>query len=684
MQFHVKVVVFVVLALVAVLPAAAQHSQAVLKSPNGDLELTIATVRGQAVQEAGGQLAYRVEFRGKPVLGWSNLGLAIEGAPVLGAAVRIESAQSSSHDETWKSVAGKASQIRDHYNAVTVQTVETAQGGRRMAIQARAYDDGVAFRYVVPDQPGLKDLRIANEATQFHFPKDATTWSLILPDFQSSSEDDYHELTLQGLNSEYLVGLPVLLEVPGAAWVGLTEADIEDYSGLFVYSMGRQNILAARLAPRVEDPAAPHMPWPMDAKTEASTVSVIRQTPATSAWRVLMIADDPGRLVESNMVVNLNPPSAIADTSWIKPGKTAWDWWSGGLVRGGHGGMNTDSMKYYIDFSSRMGFPYMLIDAGWAGRMAGAGRGSLGSGSDLTKVNPNVDMPALLDYAKSKNVRLWLWAHWTDINRQVDDVFPLFEKWGIAGVKIDFMDRADQWMVNWYRTIAKKAADHRLLIDYHGAFKPDGLRRTYPNVLTREGVMGAEYNKWSARETPVHNTTLPFTRMLAGPMDYTPGGFDNATKDQFVARNSAPMVMGTRAHQTALFVVFESAFQMVADHPAAYDGQKETEFLKAVPATWDETRVINGRPARFITIARRSGQEWYVGSITNWDPRDIDLPLAFLGAGSYNAEIYADGPNAATDAKDSVVNRQRVDAKTTLKLKLAPGGGCAIRLTPAR
>ena len=684
MQSYGKLAVSFALALIAVFPTSAQSSQAVLKSPNGDLELTIATVRGQAVQEAGGQLAYRVAFRGKPVLDWSNLGMAIEGAPVLGAAVRIESSQASAHDETWKSVAGKANPIRDHYNAIAVETVETTQGGRRMAIQARAYDDGVAFRYVVPDQPGLKDLRITNEATQFHFPKDATTWSLILPDFQSSSENDYHEITLQGLNSEYLVGLPVLLDVPGVAWVGLTEADIEDYAGLFVYSMGRQNTLTARLAPRVEDPAAPHLPWPMDAKTDASIVSVIRQTPATSAWRVLMIADDPGRLVESNMVVNLNPPSAIADTSWIKPGKTAWDWWSGGLVRGSRGGMNTDSMKYYIDFSSRMGFPYMLIDAGWAARMTAGGRGSPSSGTDLTKVNPNVDLPALVEYAKSKNVRLWLWSHWTDMNRQVDEAFPLFEKWGIAGVKIDFMDRADQWMVNWYRTIAKKAGDHHLLIDYHGAFKPDGMRRTYPNVLTREGVMGAEYNKWSARETPTHNVTLAFTRMLAGPMDYTPGGFDNTTRDQFIARNSAPQVMGTRAHQTALFVVFESALQMVADHPAAYDGQKETEFLKAVPATWDETRVINGRPARWIAMARRSGQEWYVGSITNWDPRDIDLPLAFLGAGSYNAEIYADGPNAATDAKDSVVNRQRVDAKTTLKLKLAPGGGCAIRLTPAR
>ena len=685
MLSHSKLAVIGAMTLAAALPAAAQTGPVVLKSPNGELEMSIATVRGQAVQDAGGQLAYRVTFRGKAVLNWSNLGLAMEGLPVLGAAVRIESSQPSSQDQTWNSVAGKANPIRNHYNAVTVQTVETAAGGRRLSIEARAFDDGVAFRYAVPAQPSVQEMRISNEATQFRFTKDATTWPLILRDFQTSSEDDYHELTVSALHPEYLVALPLLVEVPGAAWVGLTEANIDDWAGLFVHTAD-QNILTARLAPLVEDRTAPHIPWPIDPKAEPSMISVVRQAPANSPWRVLMIADDPGRLVESNMVVNLNPPSAIADTSWIKPGKTSWDWWSGSLAKGVsfRPGMNTDTMKHYIDFSSRNGFPYMLIDAGWAGRAAAGGRGASGSGADLTKTSVNIDMPALLDYAKSKNVRLWLWSHWTDIDRQVDEAFPLFEKWGIAGVKIDFMDRADQWMANWYRQIAKKAADHHLLLDYHGAFKPDGLRRTYPNVLTREGVMGAEYNKWSARETPVHNTTLPFTRMLAGPMDYTPGGFENVTKDQFEARNSNPMVMGTRVHQTALFVVFESAFQMVADYPGAYDGQKETEFLKAVPATWDETRVINGRPARFITIARRSGREWYVGSITNWDPRELDLPLSFLGAGSYNAEIYADGPNAATQAKDSVLEKRSVDAKTVLKLKLAPGGGAAIRLVPAR
>ncbi len=441
--------------LVVAFAASAETGPVLLKSPNGAIEMSIGTL-------PGGQLAYRLAFRGKPLIDWSNLGLAIEGSTVLGAAVSLDAAQFSSADETWNPVAGKANPIRNHYNAVTVPAAETAAGGRRLAIEARAYDDGVAFRYVVPEQPSLKELRIANEATEFRFHTDATTWSLILRDFQTSSEDDYHELTLRGLHPEYLVGLPVLLEAPGVAWVGLSEAYIDDWAGLFVHSVADQNTLTARLAPRVEDPVAPHIPWPIDPKAEPWAVSVIRHTPARSPWRVLMIADDPGRLVESNMVVNLNPPSALADTSWIKPGKTAWDWWSGPLVKNQPfiGGMNTATMKYFIDFSARNGFPYMLVDAGWSapGPRPPEAIGVFAQGTDLTRFKPEVDIPELVAYGRSKNVRIWLWAHWTAINRQLDDAFAQFEKWGIAGVKIDFMDRADQWMGNWYRNVAQKAA----------------------------------------------------------------------------------------------------------------------------------------------------------------------------------------------------------------------------------
>jgi alpha-glucosidase len=664
----------------------AQATPVVVSSPNGQIQMTINAVprapgRGGAAQAAtpppqGGQLSYQISFAGKPLLNWSQLGLLLEGQPALGARVRIVGSKTSSADETYKVVAGKSNPIRNRYNAVTVETEDLDAPNRKLTVEARLFDDGAAFRYFVPEQPNLKELRILNESTQFNFTKDAQTWSLISRGFSTSNEDDYHELTIRGLHPEYLVNLPVLLQSPGIAWVGITEAYIDDWASLYVTSVTDQNILAARLASRVEGQESDANTAPsFDPKVAAAVVSVIRQAPAYSPWRVLMIADTPGRLVESNMVFNLNPPSAIADTSWIKPGKTAWNWWNGSLAKGvAQPGMNNETMKYYIDFSARNKFEYMLIDAGWAGRGT--------AGTDLTKSQANIDIPMLVEYAKSKNVRIWLWSHYRDMNRQMDEAMAQFEKWGIAGTKIDFMDRSDQWMVNWYRTVAKKAADRHLLIDFHGAFKPDGIERTYPNVLTREGVMGAEYNRWSARETPKHNVTLAFTRMLAGPMDYTPGGFNNVTREEFVPRGRGPMVMGTRAHATALFVVIESYLQMVADSPDAYDGQKELDFIKAVPATWDETRVLNGVPPEYITVARRSGKNWFVGSIASWNPRDIDLPLTFLGTGTYEAEIYSDGPKASTEPKDSVLAKQRVTAKTVLKLKLASGGGTAIRLSP--
>jgi alpha-glucosidase len=670
--------------------AYAQATPVVVSSPNGQIQMTINAVprapgRGGAPAAAvapgtvqGGQLSYQISFAGKPLLNWSQLGLLLEGQPALGARVRIVGSKTSSADETYKVVAGKSNPIRNRYNAVTVETEDLDAPNRKLTVEARVFDDGAAFRYFVPEQPNLKELRILNESTQFNFTKDAQTWSLISRGFSTSNEDDYHELTIRGLHPEYLVNLPVLLQSPGIAWVGITEAYIDDWASLYVTSVTDQNILTARLASRVEGQESDANTAPsFDPKVAVSVVSVIRQAPAYSPWRVLMIADNPGRLVESNMVYNLNPPCAIADLSWVKPGKTAWNWWNGSQAKGvAQPGMNNETMKYYIDFSARNKFEYMLIDAGWAGRGT--------AGTDLTKSQANIDIPMLVEYAKSKNVRIWLWSHYRDMNRQMDEAMAQFEKWGIAGTKIDFMDRSDQWMVNWYRTVAKKAAERHLLIDFHGAFKPDGLERTYPNVLTREGVMGAEYNRWSSRETPKHNVTLAFTRMLAGPMDYTPGGFNNVTREEFVPRGRAPMVMGTRAHQTALYVVIESGLQMVADSPDAYDGQKEIEFLKAVPARWDETRVVNGVPPKYITIARRSGKDWFVGSITDWDARELDVPLSFLGSGTYDAEIYSDGPKAATEPKDSVLAKQRVTAQTVLKLKLAPGGGGAIRLVPVR
>jgi alpha-glucosidase len=637
--------------------AAAQTSS--VSSPDSLIELKLST------DPDGGQLFYEVTYRGKHVMDRSALGLDIQDQPVLGDKVRIVAARRGKIDETWEAPAGKANPVRNVCNTLAVDLRETRRPNRQLTVEARAYDDGVAFRYVIPDQGLLKVVRLVNEKTQFVLAGDATTWPLILRNFHTSWEDNYRTVTLSGIHPESLVAMPLLLELPGVAWVAITEADIDNYSGMYLmHSDTHPRALEARLAPRIDEPG----------------ISVMGQTPMASPWRVLMIGSAPGRLIESNIVNNLNPPSAIADTSWIRPGKASWDWWSGPYDEGVtfQPGKNTATAKHYVDFASQAGFEYFLLDGGWAAQ----GGGPNDSGADITRARPEIDLPALLDYAKSKKVRIWLWAHWTDVARQMDEAFPLYEKWGVAGVKIDFMDRDDQWMVEFYRRVAKKAAEHRLMIDFHGAFKPDGLSRTWPNVLTREGVLGLEYNKWSARVTPDHNVMLAFTRMLAGPMDYTPGGFHNVTREAFQPRNEQPMVMGTRAHQTALFVVFESPFEMVADYPEAYQGQKELGFLSAVPTTWDETRVLNGRVGDYITIARRHAKEWYVGSIAGWHGAEFDLPLDFLGGGDYTAESWRDAPDAAENPTHTVMEQAKVNRTTTLKARLVSGGGAAMRFRP--
>ena len=634
------------IALSAIAPA-----QSVVSSPDGLIRMTIA---------GGQRLTYEVAYRGKPVIDRSAMGLEIQGQAPLGSNMTLGEAKTGKIGETYSVPAGKASSIRNECNTLSV---EARDGNRTLTIEARAYNDGVAFRYLLP---GAGEVKITNERTQFVMGREGTAYPLILRSYRTPWEDNYHTVPISGMHPDWLVAMPLLMELPGTAYVAITEAHIENYTGMYLKHDDRAALtLNARLSPRIDDPS----------------VSVIAQTPAVTPWRAILIGPEPGRLIESNMVINLNPPSAIADTSWIKPGKASWDWWSGPYAAGVNfkPGKNTETIKHYVDFSSKAGFEYFMLDAGWAVVTRG---GPSDSGVDLTKVKPEIDMPAVLEYAKSKNVRLWLWAHWSDVDKQMDSAFPLYEKWGIAGVKIDFMDRDDQQMVDFYRRTAKLAAEHRLMVDFHGAYKPDGIERTWPNVLTREGVLGLEYNKWSGRVTPEHNVMLAFTRLIAGPMDYTPGGFLNVTREEFQPRNIHPMVMGTRAHQTALFVVYLSPFEMVSDHPEAYRGQKELKFLSAVPATWDETRVITGKVGEYIAVARRKGREWFIGSIAGRNGVELDLPLEFLGAGQYTAEIYADAPDADQHPTNTVVTEKKVNRSGLLHVKMAPGGGQAVRVRP--
>jgi alpha-glucosidase len=645
---------------------AAQVGKAAVASPDGAIRALFMVVPA-ADGAGGGQLGYEVTYRGKTIIERSKLGFELQNQPPIGGNLQVVAATNSRIDETYQIPAGKSNPVRNQCNVLFFDLKEAKAPGRKLTIEARAYNDGIAFRTIIPDQPAVKELRIANEKTEFVLASDATTYPLVLRNFRTSWEDNYRTVPLSGIAPESVIGLPLLTEIPGVAFVAITEANIDNYAGMYLmHSASNAKALEARLAPRVDEPG----------------LSVSGATPVTTPWRVVMISNEVGRLIESQIVNNLNPPCAIADTSWVKPGKASWDWWSGPAADGVSFkvGSNTQTAKYYIDFSAKAGFEYFMFDAGWAAH----GTGPNDSGADITQTRPDVNMPEIIAYAKSKNVKVWLWSHWTDIDRQMDEAFPLFEKWGVAGVKIDFMDRDDQWMVNFYRRVAKNAAEHHLMIDFHGAYKPDGIGRTWPNVITREGVLGLEYNKWSARVTPDHNVMLAFTRMLAGPMDYTPGGFRNATREEFEPRNLKPMVMGTRAHQTALFVVFESPFMMVSDYPGAYEGQQELPFLSAVPASWDETRVLNAKVGDYITIARRHGKDWYVGSIAGSHGAQLDIPLEFLGAGEFKAETYSDAPDAGVHPTKTVVEQKSVNKATTLKAVLVSGGGQAIRITSAK
>ncbi|HTQ31710.1 MAG TPA: glycoside hydrolase family 97 protein [Opitutaceae bacterium] len=646
-------------------PVRADSGLAALTSPDGQLAISFQIQTDQSSAAGAGQLTYSVTFHGKPVIMTSALGLELQSQQTLGAEVTLVGTTTATVDETYRLMAGKASVVRDHCNALTLALAEPPdQGGRTFNLEARAYDDAVAFRYVIPQQKKISELHLANEATEFRLPNDATSYALVLPNFRSMYESEFLKLPVSafsnqgGVASNVLIGLPTLLELPGTAWVAITEADLQGYAAMYLTNPSASwtgHWLQCRLAPQVEDPS----------------MCVTGTLPRHSGWRVLLVADDPGRLIESNVITSLNPASAVKDTSWIQPGKAAWDWWGGSRGADHQSAYTTETMKYYVDFAAKSGFPYMLVDAGWFVK------------GDITKMNGKVDIPEVVRYAATKGVKIWIWAGYADLNRQMDEAFALYEKWGVAGVKTDFIERDDQAGIEFYYRTAEEAAQHHLMMDYHGASKPWGMERTWPNVLGYEAVAGMEQSKAGARDNPDHHVTLPFTRMLAGPMDYTPGGFDNVTREQFVPRMDQPMVMGTRSHQLAMYVVYQAAFQMVSDWPGNYEGQPAFSFIKDVPTVWDETHVLNGRPGEFVTIARRHGGEWFLGSMTNWTPRELDLPLSFLGDGHYTAEIYADAADADRAPKNVAISKQTVDRSSHLIARLAPGGGYAVRFSPA-
>ena len=614
----------------------------------------------EAKVEVGEQIHYSVYFNGKQVIDNSVIRFEFRQAPPMGDDMTVLKTSAKDINETWTPVLKRSTTILNNCKELTLQMQEKRFPRRMMNLVFRVYDDGVAFRTEFVGSGNNHDYVMTEEMVAFNFTADHTIWAVNHGTFRSSQENEYFKRKLSDLKEDMVIGLPMTVKISDNCYAAITEANITDYAGMYLkadHSTDRFSI-RSQLSPLPNE------------KENGDKVKF--KFPHKTPWRVIMLGDAPGRLIESEIIMNLNEPCAIEDPSWIKPGLSAWDhWWSGEVK------MDNETIKKYIDLASEMGWPYMVIDWQWYGTFNNPE-------ADITKVAPQLDMPALLAYAKNKNVRCWVWLYHTDVNRtDWEKACALYESWGIAGVKIDFMDSDDQEMVNWYHRIVKTAAAHHLMVDFHGAYKPDGFRRTYPNLVTREGVLGNEYNKWSLRVTPDHMVTLPFTRMLAGPMDFTPGGFLNRTPEKF--KNITPaQVQGTRALQLAQFVVYDSPFTVVCDSPDNYKGQDGVEFLKKVKTMWDETKVLNGQVGEFITTARRSGNEWFIGSMTNSETRKMEIKLDFLGAGKYKLVAFEDAPDAAINAENVMRTSRTVVKGDVILIRMAPGGGFAGYLVPEK
>ncbi len=607
--------------------------------------------------DVGEKILYSVIYKSKPLLEPSAISMTLNQDRILGVEPQVVDVKNRSVDEKIIPVVRiKSKEIIDKFNEITINF----EGGYSLVF--RVYDDGMAYRFVTNIDG---QIEIITEEVTFNFPENYAIYYPQEDSFQSHSERDFKYIKLNEISDEMFSSLPALIDIKDGPKVLITEADLEDYPGLYLKGNSNKSLFGKFPAFALAERARNDRDVPV---TERADFIAKTNGKRVYPWRTMIIAEKDGDLIESQMVYKLAKPSQLEDTSWIRPGKVAWDWWNANNIYGVdfRSGINTDTYKYYIDFASKYGIEYIILDEGWY---------VLG---DLTKVSEGMDVEELFRYAKSKNVGIIPWVIWKTLNDQLDVAMDQFEKWGAVGIKVDFMQRDDQWMVNYYYKIAKEAAKRHMLVDFHGAYKPTGLIRTWPNVITSEGVKGLEHNKWSTDITPEHNLTIPFTRMVAGPMDYTPGAMINANQRDFQSIFNRPMSMGTRCHQLAMYVVYESPLQMLADNPSNYLREPECmEFLSKVPTVWDDTKVLDAKVGDYVLIARKNGNNWYVGAMTDWTSRELTVDFSFLGPGEHDIVIYKDGINADRFGNDYKKETMKVSVSDKMKINLAPGGGWA-------
>jgi len=642
------------------------QKQFTLKSPNGKLETSISV--GKTVE-------YSVSHEGDIMLSRSPVSITLADGSAFGINARLSGSSAKAVNQTIDASVYKRNKIADNYNELTLKF----KGDYNIIF--RAYNDGIAYRFVSTSK---KPFIIENEQAEFNFPADQKVFvayankpetTPLEGQFSNSFEQPYHNIALSAWNKKRLGISPLVVEGAKGKKVCITEADLMDYPGMFLYPAETANGLKGVFAPYPKDTRqGGHNELQILVDSRESFIA--KSDGLTNfPWRVIIVAEKDSELADSDMVYKLATPSQ-GDYSWVKPGKVAWDWWNDWNLYGVdfRAGINNETYKYYIDFASKYGIEYVILDEGWA----------VNKKADLFQVIPEINLPELVSYAKAKNVDLILWAGYHAFDRDLEKVCKHYSEMGIKGFKVDFMDRDDQIMVDFHRRAAEMGAKYKVLIDFHGTYKPTGLQRTYPNVINFEGVNGLEQLKWSGPELDqvTYDVTIPFIRQVAGPMDYTQGAMRNATKGNYRNVYNEAMSQGTRCRQLAGYIIFESPLNMLCDSPSNYMSEQEcTEFIAAVPTVWDNTISLDGEIGKYVSVARQKDNTWYVGAMTNWDARNMQLDLSFLGEGNFKGEVFKDGINADRAARDYRKETIDIPANKQLQVSMAPGGGYVIKIT---
>ena len=641
--------------------SAQAQKQYSLTSPDGKLKTNITT---------GKQLTYDITFHNQQVLESSPLSMTLDNGEVWGENDKVSKVTRKSVNGKISTPLYRANEIVENYNELTLQFKD-------FNVVFRAYDDGIAYRFV---NKGKKPFNVVDELVNYQFPTDATaSVPYVKPrkgvnKYANSFENYYANVPLSKVDQEKLVFLPVVVSLDNNVKVGITEVDLENYPGLYLIGQGNTQLLGDFAPFPKKQEQGGHNMLQMNVIEVENYIAKVNK-PRKFPWRVAIVTDEDKELASSHLSYLLAEPSRLEDISWIKPGKIAWDWWNAWNLDGVNfeTGVNNDTYKAYIDFASKNGIEYVILDEGWAVNLK----------ADLMQVVPEINLEELIAYANKKNVGLVLWAGYHAFNREMENVCRHYAEMGIKGFKVDFMDRDDQEMTEFNYRAAQITAKYKLLLDLHGMYKPAGLNRTYPNAINFEGVNGLEQMKWEENPTAQveYDVMIPFIRQVAGPMDYTQGAMRNAAKGNYYPCYEEPMSQGTRCRQLALYMVLDSPFNMLCDTPSNYEREKEcTDFISAVPTVWDETIVLDGKMGEYIITARRQGNTWYIGGITNWDARDLEVDLSFLGDKTYSGKLFKDGVNAHRIGRDYQSEAIQAKKGDKVKIHLAPGGGFALTL----